>query len=72
MHRIKFDNNLYNNAFCLSIDNLLVYLYLYVYLNVSYSWPNRWTKLADIFEGTLEYPGGNIGLKNAIFFSSKI
>ena len=20
MHRIKFDNNLYNNAFCLSID----------------------------------------------------
>jgi len=24
--------------------------------------------LADIFEGTLEYPGGNIGLKNAIFF----
>ena len=49
MHRIKFDNNLYDKAFCLSIDNLLVYLYLYVCLNDSYSWPNRWTKLAEHF-----------------------
>ena len=67
MHRIKCDNNLYNNAFCLSIDNLLVYLYLCVYLNVSYSWPN-WL---NIFKETHGFPGGTVGFKESNFFSLK-
>ena len=34
-----------------------------MYLYVIYSWPNGWTKLAEIFLGNpwIGYPGVNIG-----------
>ena len=46
--------------------------YIYLYLDVSYSWPNGWTKWANFFEETLAYLVVNLGFKNFdIFFSLK-
>ena len=36
----------------------------FAHFNFRYFWPNGWTELADIFEGTHGYPQGGHRLKN--------
>ena len=41
--------------------NIFVSRERYIYMLASYSCPNEWANLAEIFKGTLEYSGGKIG-----------
>jgi len=34
--------------------------FIFMHIYVSQSWLNGWTKLANIFKATLEYPGGKM------------